>query len=208
MKLLLAAAAVALAGTSAHALTVSQNFDPVVVVDAGDASRTVSVNRSLVISDLDVILDLTGSGDGIDASGNPTGNSNAYPNELSFLLASPSGTQARLIAASTFTNVFNSFRVTLTLDDEAAAGFGSTPATGTFRPYNPLSIFDGEDAFGLWTVTIIDTTNADPKSLNAVTLSFNGGDEPVNAAVPLPAALPLMGLGLGALGFTARRRRA
>ena len=54
-----------------------------------------------------------------------------------------------------------------TLDDEAGTPItsGFAPWSGSFLPTQPLSVFDGEDAAGVWTLTIEDDTLGDSGSL-------------------------------------------
>ena len=87
-------------------------------------------------------------------------------------------------------------------DDEADigidAGYAYAPYTGSFRPEEALAAFIGQDIFGDWTLTMTDSEAGDAGTLN------NWG---ITAAVPEPASLALLGLGLA--GFvTARRRRS
>jgi subtilisin-like proprotein convertase family protein len=53
------------------------------------------------------------------------------------------------------------------LDDEATTALrdGSPPFTGSFRPDNPLSAFDGESTQGAWTLTIEDLIAGDDGEL-------------------------------------------
>ncbi|MFK7888305.1 MAG: proprotein convertase P-domain-containing protein [Gammaproteobacteria bacterium] len=59
-----------------------------------------------------------------------------------------------------------------TLDDEAASAVedecanASVTIDGTFTPNNPLSVFDGEDAGGTWTLSISDEVNQDAGTLD------------------------------------------
>ena len=87
-------------------------------------------------------------------------------------------------------------------DDEADigidAGYAYAPYTGSFRPEEALAAFIDQDIFGDWTLTMTDSEAGDAGTLN------NWG---ITAAVPEPASLALLGLGLA--GFvTARRRRS
>ncbi len=175
---------------SAITLTNSVTPSPVVVADGSTDSvdLTLSGNPSLTIADIDLFLDLTGSGAGIDIDGNPTGGGDAFFDELSISLTSPSGTTIDLIPTDTYTDG-DSLRFNITLDDSASDTVGSTnggiPEDGTFAP------FLGEPAVGTYTVTIGDDVGADPKSLNAATLTVE--------AVPfhteeLPALVALGGL--------------
>ena len=75
--------------------------------------------------------------------------------DMQFTLVSPSGTRVLMInqvggSADNFTNTV--------LDDEAATAItaGVAPFTGSFRPANPLSAFDGGNANGTWTLEMND----------------------------------------------------
>jgi serine protease len=73
--------------------------------------------------------------------------------ELEIYLESPSGTRVFLVRE--FDAFGDSFYNTA-FDDEASTpiGFGTAPYVGTFRPTQPLSNFDGENAAGTWTLYI------------------------------------------------------
>jgi len=184
---------------SAVTLTDSVSPFPVVEVDASTDSvdLTLSGDTSLTIADIDLFLDLTGSGETIDSDGTPNDvdpPSSAFFDELSISLTSPSGTTVDLIPTGTYTGG-DSLRFNITLDDSASDTVGSTnggiPEDGTFAPVNSFAPFFGEPAVGTYTVTIGDTVSSDPKSLNAATLTVE--------AVPfhteeLPALVALGGL--------------
>lgn len=75
--------------------------------------------------------------------------------DMQFTLVSPTGTRVLLInqiggSGDNFTNTV--------LDDEAATSIvsGAPPFTGSFRPANPLSAFDGVSANGTWTLEMVD----------------------------------------------------
>ncbi len=55
------------------------------------------------------------------------------------------------------------------LDDSAATPIasGTAPFTGNFRPYQPLTPFNGLPVDGYWRLTIIDTTSGDTGNLAA-----------------------------------------
>jgi subtilisin-like proprotein convertase family protein len=63
----------------------------------------------------------------------------------------------------------------VTLDDEAGAPIETQCAlnlTGSFIPFASLSAFDGADASGNWTLSVIDNGGGDTGTLNSWSLSF------------------------------------
>ena len=87
-------------------------------------------------------------------------------------------------------------------DDEAATAIGSSsaPFTGSFRPDQLLSAFDGQDAFGVWTLRVADRAARDVGSINRWGIDITAQ----NQSVPEPASLVLAGLALAGLAFTRR----
>jgi hypothetical protein len=202
--LILAGGALALC-TAAQAATIGQTerFDPVIVVDGGSRSADTVITQSGRIADVNLAVDLTGSGETITQDGNPLGGGDAAFEELSLSLTSPLDTEVTLILRRTF-STGDSRRVTLFLDDEASRGLFGDPENGPFQPVGSLSTFDGEDAAGTWTVTIGDSFEGAPKSLNEFELQIETADSTV---VPVPATLPLLAGAVGLLGLAARRGR-
>lgn len=199
----LCAVALGAFGTAASAATISfgETFSPVAIADASTASRTIDVTTVGTIVDLDVVVDFSQSGDWINSDGSISGTGYPFPEELSLTLQSAQGTSVTLIGTGSYSNG-SAGRYVFTFDDEAASGYASATASGTYRPSGFLSAFDAEEMMGLWTITIGDSAGADPKSLNAVSLNFTY--EVV--AVPLPAGAPLLVGGLAVLGLRRRRR--
>jgi hypothetical protein len=78
----------------------------------------------------------------------------------------------------------NSFN--LNLDDEAAPGPWPCPPAdgGTYQPSNPLSLFDGQNSAGTWTLMIQDNANGNGGRLDGWSLEICTGDGPT----PTPAA--------------------
>ena len=92
-----------------------------------------------------------------------------------------------------------------TFDDEAANPVSAiTIAGGSFRPFQPLSNFDGASSTGSWTLRFEDAGPGDTGNLGSWTLSLS------SPAIPEPATWAMMILGFGGVGATMRaiRRRA
>jgi subtilisin-like proprotein convertase family protein len=107
------------------------------------------------ILDVNVALDIT----------------HTYDSDLHVTLISPSGTQLVLFA-NIGPNQHN-FHNTV-LDDSATTSIvnGVAPYTGTYRPQNPLSLFNGEQASGKWTLQIEDDSAGDTGVLNGWSLTI------------------------------------
>ena len=80
-----------------------------------------------------------------------------YLSDLEVRLLAPDGTSVSVI--SLIGGSGNNFCQTL-LDDESIGGniqtTGTAPYTGSFRPRNPLSAFDGKSTAGTWTLQAQD----------------------------------------------------
>ncbi len=86
--------------------------------------------------------------------------------DLTATLTSPSGTSA-VAFDLTSRPVCSSDMDETSLTDEASTPIssGTTPFVGAHKPTEPLSVFDGENAAGEWTLTIVDDTIGDTGSL-------------------------------------------
>jgi len=112
--------------------------------------RPINVTNSFIVNDLDVGFIATHS----------------WRGDIELTLISPAGTSQILLIPDT-TNTGNEDNWDLALDDDTAAGVADDnnndnvaapnyAADRSGTPNNPLSVFDGENAFGVWTVRICD----------------------------------------------------
>lgn len=101
--------------------------------------------------------------------------SHTFDADLNVYLISPSGTRVELF--TDVGGVLNNFTNTV-LDDEAPTSIttGTAPFTGSFRPEQPLSTFDGENASGTWTLEITDDAENDEGVLNSWSLTITGSE--------------------------------
>lgn len=123
---------------------------------AGQITRTFSVPTGYTVGDVNL---------GVFAS-------HSYRSDLRVTLTSPAGT---VVTIMTWTgNVQSGDNLNDLFDDEAAAAISThnatvadplTPApppySHSFRPSNPLSAFDGQNAAGTWTLVVCDAVAAD-----------------------------------------------
>ena len=93
-------------------------------------------------------------------------------------------------------------------DDEAtkAISSGLAPFKGSFKPDTTLSVFDGSNAKGIWTLTVEDKARGDIGKLNKWAISLSGStnltattnvrrlDVPVAEAPAAPVSAPSQGL--------------
>lgn len=124
-------------------------------------------------------------------------------------LTSPGATSVELFNG----NCNGGFDIIMTFDDEAGSGLGSCDDINgddglSFQPVNPLSAFDGQDSFGIWTLRVDYTGSsfAGDTSLNSWSLDLSGA--PGGNSIPEPATIGLTGAALAALAFRMYRRRS
>jgi uncharacterized repeat protein (TIGR01451 family) len=130
---------------------------PVVINGSVTHTSTITVPDNKEIQDLNVNLESL---------------THVYVGDVEVRLIAPNNTTVLLVdnrggSGYNFTNTV--------FDDEAATAItaGSPPYTGSFRPEQALSAFDGMSAQGTWTLQIIDTyPSADDGVLNAWSLTF------------------------------------
>jgi subtilisin-like proprotein convertase family protein len=93
----------------------------------------------------------------------------SFTGDIDFSLQSPAGTTVQLFnrRGSGNDNLPN-----ITFDDEAAQSIDSapTPYTGSYRPEQPLSAFDGQDFNGVWTLTVTDSAGGDTGTIQLFAL--------------------------------------
>jgi serine protease len=102
--------------------------------------------------------------------------SHTFLSDLNAVLVSPAGTQVELFSGVGSSG--DNFTGTI-LDDEAATAIadGSAPFTGSYRPSNPLSAFDGQNSAGAWKLRVSDNGFLDTGTLTGWSLELcgNGG---------------------------------
>ena len=143
----------------------------------------IEISEHLIINDLDVSIDIS--------------HTNVF--NLDIFLVGPGGRQITLNAYDV-NDFFTAADYTgTTFDDEALTSIeqGQAPFTGRFKPKDsdPLSVFDGTDAFGQWRLRIEDTRYNDSGVLTSFQLLI---------ATPEPATMLLFGAGIALLARKSR----
>jgi subtilisin-like proprotein convertase family protein len=138
--------------------TISASSDnvPKTIPVGGTITSTLTVNQGASIADIDLVLGL---------------NSDSTSGGFRVSLTSPAGTTRVLVdaACGPYHNIY--------LDDEAAQSImGQCPplTRQRFRPYTPLTAFDGENSAGAWTLTATDLTSESEGELFAWGLLITG----------------------------------
>lgn len=168
---------------------------PPVPVPDGDLD---GVGTTIEVGDLQRIADLTltigGGPCSTSASSTKVGLSHSYVGDVELALTSPEGTTVQLTVAQAIPGK-NLCRTTFS-DAAAEPFFGlnqfNSPYTGTYRPVQPLSAFDGEDPAGAWTLTAVDPYTPDAGVLRAFSLGITSvrcdlSDQPPTAVPDLYA---------------------
>jgi subtilisin-like proprotein convertase family protein len=143
---------------------------------ASTVTSTLTIPTSFLIKDLTVALDIT------------------YPNDpdLEVVLTSPDGTSVELIKNAGAANGAN-FTGTI-LADAALTSIqnASAPFAGQFQPFQPLSAFNGKNAFGTWTLSITDdSSTVRPGMLTDWSLTVQPpSTNTYNAQIPTPLPIP------------------
>lgn len=199
------------AGAHVQATVVASNSDGA-IFDGSSGNRTLTVTTHGTIQDLNLTVEFAkcdnngASGPLLDANNQCIGRGNSFDSEIVFSLTGPNGQPVSLVQKNTFSNgnTPGLGRIQLTFDDEASTAAGGKMHAGSYAPVQSLSVFDGLDMFGTWTLFAQDTRRGDPLQYFGAWLDITTG--PV-AEVPEPATVAIVGLGLIGMGALRRRRQ-
>lgn len=136
---------------------VASSPSPVAIPDnnANGASKVIAVSNPGVVTDLDVVVNVT----------------HTWVGDLKLSLTTPWGASVPLVTNRGSSG--DNFAQTR-FDDEAtnAVSSGGAPFTGSFRPESPLSVVDGQPAAGNWLLRAVDNAASDVGTIDLVTLDF------------------------------------
>ncbi|MBC8462202.1 MAG: proprotein convertase P-domain-containing protein [Deltaproteobacteria bacterium] len=128
----------------ATAKTYNSTDVPKTILPFAIVTSTINISDTFSISDVNVTIDIT----------------HIWVGDLWIYIKSPDGTNVTLSrwnggSGDNYTNT--------TFDDEASTSIvdGSPPFTGSFRPEEPLSAFDGKTTNGTWTLYVDNWGPAD-----------------------------------------------
>ncbi len=148
--------------TSDQDLTVASPDIPQAIHDYTTVKSELSFEEVGTIADIDVMLDIT----------------HTYDSDVKVYLVSPSGTRVKLVQNATPQDPEGDNFTATVFDDAAPTGIlsGAAPFTGRYRPIEPLSVLNGEDAVGVWNLEITDDATGDEGVLNSwsITVKLQG----------------------------------
>lgn len=186
------------ASAATSARTDNVGMQSVITVMNGLVNRPITVDDPGRVTDITVRVDFRKVSQ--TCAGPGTGSANST--ELGFGLTSPSGTIIRLVneqnngkrpSYSNNSSTSAAGRVSVLFDDDASTAVGSTnnglPVSGTFRPADPLSTFDGEPAAGQWLLSPIDMGYNFPLCYYGATLTIKTDTPPTFPGSALPDGL-------------------
>ncbi|MCP9914423.1 proprotein convertase P-domain-containing protein [Cyanobium sp. BA20m-14] len=193
-------------GMPAQALTVtnSATFNPVLEVDGGYRDTGLAISGlGASVASVSLSLSLTKCGATINADGS----CNVYsPPDFSFnediglYLISPGGTISALVLPyprSSLSGQDGGATVTWNFQDSFSSTVGGTTlVSGSYKPTDLFSSFNGQNPNGIWTLRYEDTTPLAPLSLNSWSISVTDETAPGPGPTPadVPGPLPLFGL--------------
>jgi subtilisin-like proprotein convertase family protein len=149
--------------TGTSACSNLENNTPSPVISTLTTSSTINISEDISISDINVTVNIT----------------HPYIGDVVIDLVSPAGTSVSLIASKCGTND----DMEATFDDLGEAtvicSSDGPSISGTLKPSQPLSAFNGEPSAGNWTLNVTDTGIGDDGFLTSWSIDYCGIKEGV-----------------------------
>lgn len=166
-------------GKANTAITYSYTGPAVTIPDNNSAGVNVPLSVSgFVGTTADIDFRIDGSSCSATPGSTTVGVDHTYVGDIVFKLTSPSGKSVTLINRSGGSG--RNFCQTLLNDQSGGASINAIqssgspplgpPYTGTFTPANPLSVFNGYNPNGTWTLNVSDLAGADTGNVRAFSL--------------------------------------
>jgi subtilisin-like proprotein convertase family protein len=155
--------------------TLDTTPNPVPIPDSGQVNSTIAVRDSFVVGDVDVLVEIN------------------HPNvtQLHLFLVGPTGTRVELVDNLT---VPSANLVNTIFDDEGSTPIvaATAPYAGHFRPtqLNGLSLFDGSNSAGTWTLEINDEGVGGTGTLVRWNLVLTKSPNQYFSTLPSPLVIP------------------
>ena len=160
-------------GAPGTPVTVSYTGPVVPIPDSPGPAALATINVAGVGSILDADLRIDGTACNTTIGSTTVGIDHTFVSDLEIKLTSPGSTTVVVINNTDSSG--NNFCQTRLDDDTSNPSIqtvvaANAPFTGTFKPANPLSAFDGQNANGNWTLSAQDFAGIDTGSIRAFSL--------------------------------------
>ncbi|WP_081681397.1 S8 family serine peptidase [Flectobacillus major] len=103
------------------------------------------------------------------------GGGTPFNSEAQFKLRSPNGTVITLVPSGRYGGGYAGVITTVFDDDSSAIRNGDQPRSGSFKPEQLLSTFNGQNAQGTWTLLPADIVGADPLCVSGFSITIKTG---------------------------------
>lgn len=110
--------------------------------------------------------------DGATTCSSSDGGGYPYNGETEFKLRAPNGALITLISSGSYGGSYAGVVTTVFSDLGNIINIGATPSSGTFKPEQLLSYFNGTNPQGVWTLEPRDTGFSDPLCVSGFSINF------------------------------------
>ncbi|NNE32728.1 MAG: T9SS type A sorting domain-containing protein [Winogradskyella sp.] len=144
--------------TGANVCTTETNSTPQPIISTFTTTSTLEINDNVVISDINLMLEVT----------------HPYISDIGVVLTSPEGTSVNIISSQCGANP----DLSATFDDSGDAlivcSTSSPSVSGVIQPQSPLSILNGENVSGTWTLSVSDSGIGDDGAVTSWSVEYCG----------------------------------